>query len=242
MGKFFFTQPERNGDVVCFTSSAAHHMIHVLRYRIGREIILCDGNSTDFHAKVEGISSKPDAITFKLLSHSPSNTEPATPVTLYQGLPKSDKMDWIIEKSIEAGVHKIIPVCTARTVVKVKDASRKAERFTRISESAASQSMRGIIPMVLPPIAFSDALQKHNGDSLHLIAYENEQVRTLKDAISGLLPQPISLWVGPEGGFDDNEIKILEENGAIPITLGPRILRTETASLIALAQIFCLWD
>jgi len=241
MGKFFFKPQQRSGDAVIITGSTAHHMLHVLRLRPGQELTLCDGQLTNYCAKLVSVTDKPATLTFSLLSSSRSNAEPTIPVTLYQGLPKSDKMDWIIEKCIEAGVNKIVPVCTARAVAKVKDITKKTERFTRIAESAASQSMRGIIPEVTQPKSFAQALGEIN-NGLCLAAYENEQSRTLKTALHNLTPGPVSVWVGPEGGFEDSEIHALEEKGAATITLGPRILRTETAGLVAISQILCLWD
>jgi len=241
MGKIFFRPPERCGDTVHLTGNPAHHLLHVLRMRTGQELTLCDGQGTDFSARLETITAKPSTATFTLLSQYPSGTEPTIPITLYQGLPKGDKMDWIIEKCIEAGVNKIVPVCTARTVVKIKDTAKKAERYARISESAASQSMRGIIPEIAPPKSFADAVAEA-ATAPCLVAYENERTRLIKSTISSLPPGPISLWVGPEGGFEESEIGALEEKGAIPISLGPRILRTETAGLVALAQILCLWE
>jgi len=137
MNKYFFSAHEKTVDTVHFTGTAAHHMLHVLRFTQGQEVILCNGQGTDFTAKLISSTTKPPAVTFELLSQTSSNTEPNTQITLYQGLAKGEKMDWIIEKSIEAGVHKIIPVSTARSVVKIKDAANKADRFTRIAENAA---------------------------------------------------------------------------------------------------------
>ncbi|MCL2404775.1 MAG: 16S rRNA (uracil(1498)-N(3))-methyltransferase [Defluviitaleaceae bacterium] len=241
MSKYFFKPSARDGDIVRFTGSTAHHMLHVLRLRVGQEVILCDGNGIDYHSTLESIMVKPDTADFKIHSHSPSMTEPAIPITLFQGLPKGDKLDWIIEKTIEMGITKIIPVCTARTVVKVKDAAKKAERFARISESAASQSMRGIIPEVTPPISFNEAVANHDSTSTCLIAYEKENHRTINTLESGVIPKSISLWVGPEGGFEDYEVQTLKDKGGRTISLGPRILRTETAGLVALAQILCIY-
>jgi len=244
MGKFFFKPSDINshGTTISLTGNSAHHMIHVLRMHIGQEITLCDGNGIDFHAKLESISIKPVAVTFTILSQAHSSTESSTPIILFQGLPKGDKMDWIIEKAVEAGVNKIIPVYTARTVIKEKDSTKKSERYARISESAASQSMRGIIPEVTNPMRFSDALLESAVSSLCLIAYEKEYSRTIKDIHCYTSPKPISLWIGPEGGFEDSEVGALKDIGAIPISLGPRVLRTETAGLIALAQILFHWS
>jgi len=242
MNKYFFSEHERTYDTVLLTGTTAHHMLHVLRFTHGQEVILCNGQGTDFKAKLISTTTKPPTATFTLLSQAPSNTEPSTPIYLYQGLAKGEKMDWIIEKSIEAGVHKIIPVCTARSVAKIKDAAKKLERFTRIAEAAASQSMRGIIPQVSPPISYAQAVAECDFTNPCIVAYEKETSRTIKDILTTKQPTPVSIWIGPEGGFEENEIADLTGKGATPITLGPRILRTETAGLIAIAQILCFWE
>ena len=241
MGKYFFKNEERHGDCVTLTGQSAHHLINVMRVGVGCEVILCDGMNSDFMAKVVSLNDKPAAITFNLLSQQPSKTETLFPITLFQGLPKGDKMEWIIEKAVECGVAKIIPVSMARSVVKIKDSTKKAERFSRIAESAAAQSMRGIIPDVLPPQSFTSALA-YADDSFNLVAYENENNDTVKSSLKSTSPRPTSLWIGPEGGFDNYEIQALKDIGAITISLGPRILRTETAGIVAISQIIYHWD
>ena len=242
MGKFFFRPHEREGQYVKIGGSAAHHMLNVLRFRVGQDIVLCDGECTDYHARLDSIVANPATITFILLSSTPSKSETPMPLTLYQGIPKGDKMEWIIEKCIEAGVSKIIPVYTARTVVASGSAAKKTERYTRIAESAAAQSMRGIVPIVTAPCGFADAIADCNEHDLLLVAYEKEKDRSIRTALEGLPPQPISLWVGPEGGFEEAEITALVEKKAQTVSLGPRILRAETAGLVALAQINCIWE
>ena len=241
MGKFFFKPEEREGQHVKIIGNTAHHMLNVLRIRIGQELTLCDGQCVDYFARLESIALKPAAVVFELLSSSPCKTEPVVPITLYQGMPKGDKMEWIIEKCIEAGISKIVPVLTARTVVKISSATQKGERYNRIAESAAAQSMRGIVPIISPPVSFLEALASiHKG--LLLVAYEKEQCRTIKSALENIAPTPVSLWVGPEGGFEESEIQTLAEKGVLPISLGHRVLRTETAGLVALSQINCIWE
>ena len=242
MGKFFFRSDEREGQYVTFAGSTAHHMLNVLRLQPGQNIVLCDGACTDYHARLESVVVKPARVTFFLLSSTPSNTETIVPITLYQGMPKGEKMDWIIEKCVELGVSKIVPVCTARTIVKTSAAAKKAERFARIAESAAGQSMRGIVPEILSPLSFAEALAGCSADDLTLVAYEKEQAHTAKSVLAGLPPRPLSLWIGPEGGFEDGEVQALAEKGGLSISLGPRILRTETAGIVALSQILCIWE
>ena len=242
MGKFFFKPHEQQGQLVKIGGGAAHHMLNVLRFRIGQEVTLCDGNCTDYHARLESIQVKPAGMTFIILSSALSKTEPAAAITLYQGIPKGDKMEWVIEKCVEAGATKIVQVCTVRTVAKISSAVKKTERYTRIAESAAAQSMRGIVPEVTAPVSFAEALSVCSRNDIILAAYEKERARTIKSALESMPPRPISLWIGPEGGFEDCEVDALTEKGALLISLGPRILRTETAGLVALAQINCIWE
>ena len=222
---------------------SAHHALTVLRFRVGHEIILCDGMGVDYVGRMVSYTDKPATITFSLLSSTPSIPEPPVQITLYQGIPKGDKMEWIIEKCIEVGVHKIVAVCTSRSVVKIKDAIKKKERFMRVAESAASQCMRGIIPEIVGPIHFGEAIEYGEEDSTHIIAYENEKEASIKSALSKMRPQPVSLWIGPEGGFAEDEIAALKsKKAACTVSLGSRILRTETAGIVALSQILCIWD
>ena len=245
MNKYFFAPQQQNEDMVSFTGNTAHHMHHVLRMRVGTEVLLCDGKSMDYTVRLETIVEKPLCLTFRLIESMPCMTEASIPITLFQSLPKGEKMEWIIEKAIELGVNKIVPVITSRTVVKIKDSAKKIERYAKIAEAAASQSMRGIVPVVTPPVSIAIAISEVNSASnneLNLVAHEKEHTRTIKAVLAQTTPRPVSVWVGPEGGFDNNEITTLENVGAQAITLGPRILRTETAGLVAITQTLCIWD
>jgi len=242
MGKIFFTSDEQVGQKVYITGQSAHHLLNVLRIQIGQDIVLCDGNSTDYTAKLMAIN-KPLSLVFEISNPRASETEPPIPITLYQGLPKSGKMEWIIEKCVEAGVSKIVPVYTSRSQVKVKDAAKKTERYARIAESAASQCMRGIVPNIEHPLSLADAIAVSNLRGLCIVAYEKEHLHTIKSTLSATASKPVSLFIGPEGGFEDFEITILKEKiSAITVRLGPRILRTETAGVVALTQILTLWE
>jgi len=242
MGKYFFKPDEHNKDSVVFTGKTAFHMHNVLRYKVGQEIVLCDGNCTDYVGRLESITKKPLSLTFTILKASPCFTESSIHITLHHGIPKGDKMDWIIEKCIELGVSDIVPVYTARTVVKIKDVLKKTARFTKLAESAASQCLRGIIPVIHLPQSFEEAITTLNNNELILTAYEKEQTRSIKSVLAQHSPRSVSLWIGPEGGFEDSEVTALIKKGAITVSLGSRILRTETAGLAAIAQILCLWD
>jgi len=237
MPKYFFKpdKPLSIGSGVVLESDTAFHLINVLRVKPGDELTLCDGNNTDFIAAVAPFSKK-TKLTLLVKDITPCTTEPTTKITLYQALPKGDKLDLIIQKTVELGVTEIIPVVTSRSVVKIKDSAKKTERYQRIAESAAGQSMRGIIPKVHEPVNFKDA----SIESATFVAYEGEKNLLLKSAMRPY--DKINIWIGPEGGFAPEEILALTERGAIPISLGQRILRTETAAIAAVAQAICLLE
>jgi len=234
MPKYFFAPEDKQGNEIFLQGETAHHLLHVLRHKIGDKIILCDGANTDYTTSITQISKKP-TITCLIEETRTCQTEPAVQITLFQGLPKGDKLELIIQKCVELGVTEVIPVLTSRSITKIKDA-KKTERYQRIAESAAGQSMRGIIPTVHPTITFAEAVKQING--LTVVAYENEKTQTLKQTIT---PSPnINIWIGPEGGFSQEEIDTLIKQGAAPVTLGARILRTETAAIATVAQVILL--
>jgi len=240
MPKYYFAPDDLCGSTISIKNETAHHLLHVLRIKKGDTLILCDGQKTDYTATVTEVNKKPHTVILNISATclpSPSGTEPATKITLYQSLPKGDKLNLIIQKCIELGIHEIIPVETTRSVVKAK--TQKNERHQKIAASAAGQSMRGIIPMVRETLFFKDALKTIEGTTI--VAYEDEQTTILKVALADK-PKCISLWIGPEGGFTNEEINALKATGAITVTLGKRILRTETAAIAATAQILCLLE
>jgi len=241
MPKYFFTPDQKQDDKIILSGETAHHLLHVLRMNPGEKIILCNGAETDYGATIEATNPKKPQVTCKIESCAHSTTEPAAKVTLYQGLPKADKLELIIQKCVELGVHQITPVATSRSIVRIKG-DKKTARYQRIAESAAGQSMRGIIPQINEAIPFDEALKRlDTSDHLTLVAYEAEQTCTLKQALSQNQGNcNINIWIGPEGGFTNDEISALTSQGAMAVTLGKRILRTETAAISMLAQVLCL--
>jgi len=232
MPKYFIDpQQIRDGRVV-IEGQAAHHLLHVLRVKVGDCVILCDGMCTDYHAVIESI--KKLQVKFLLESSVPVSTESPVFVRLHQALLKGDKIEMIIQKCVELGVSEIIPVSTCRTVSKLKDAIKKANRFQAIAESAAGQSMRGIIPHVREAVKFEDAVKNISPCCQTLVAHEAETTRGLS---SVSVAKTINIWIGPEGGFSNEEIVALQARGALTITLGPRILRAETAAIAMVAQV-----
>ena len=245
MPKFFFPLEAMEGSRIHISGETAHHLLHVLRMKPGDEVVLCDGLGTDYHG---ALAETTPTVIFDIRETSTCDTEPSVNITLFQSLPKGDKMDFIIQKCVELGVSSIQPVHTERCVARIKDkdAPKKIARFQKIAESAAGQSMRGIIPVVHPPLSFKAAIDSISNattkqDSLTLVAYEKEHFLALKSAVVNN-PININLWIGSEGGFSDNEITALCNIGATPITLGRRILRTETAAIATIAQIICLCE
>ena len=253
MPKYFFKPSERNGDVIVLKEDAAHHLLQVLRIKSGSRVILCDGAGVDYASTLEMADVKKGLCSFRILNEIPCETELPRKTTLFQALPKSDKMEWIIQKCVELGVHQIVPLYTAFTVV--RDAEKKMVRFNRVAESAAGQSMRGIVPEVALPMAFKDAVKeivvgepRVKSRATHLVALSPSEVADLPQvercsikewfaSNAALTDSPLAIWVGPEGGFSPEEITALLDAGVQPISLGRRVLRTETAGLTALAQI-----
>ena len=239
MPKFFFDPAALNGSLVTLRGSEARHMIRVLRMKAGDRVILCDGYKTDYHCAIDYIQVNDGIITLTVEAVRPCEIEPPVRVTLYQGLPKGEKMEWAVQKCVELGIHAIIPVITARTVPQARDFKHKTERCQRVAASAAAQSMRGVIPRVSPPLSYSAAVRQADQD-IHLIAYEKELNCTVKQALRHQRFSSLGLWVGAEGGFTEEEVSVLQSDlAARAVTLGPRVLRAETAGMAALIHILC---
>ncbi len=216
-----------------------NHIIKVLRLCENDIIIVCDGNGQDYKASVEKIGKK--VITAKKLEKKVSLAEPSIDVTLYQGIPKSSKMEYIIQKTTELGIRRIVPVMTKRTIVQLdtKSTKNKLQRWQRIAYEAAKQSNRGRIPVVYAPVDFKQALQQMKDLDLSIVPYEKEQKGKLKHILCNpaITKRTIGIFIGPEGGFEQEEIESAIQEGIYPVTLGPRILRTETAGMATLAVI-----
>ena len=233
MNKYFFTAPIIDGEVI-LTGETAHHLVNVMRISPGDTLTLCDGKCTDYIIEVTGVQKQ--AVTCKIAQEIPCHNEPTTKITLYQAMPKGEKLEMIIQKCVELGVTKIVPIITSRSIVRKMD-EKKTARFQRIAESAACQSMRGMIPRVDTAIPFLDALGKLPPESLNLVAYEGENKLGLKSLLmQNMGAKSLNIFIGPEGGWAKEEITILQGAGVTPITLGKTILRTETAAIATVAQ------
>ena len=208
----------------------ALHIAKALRMRPGEALTLCDGKGTDFEGVLETVTDR--QVTVRITASRPSQAEPTLAVTLYQGLPKGDKMDWIVQKAVELGVTAVVPVATRRSVARLEGkADKKQERWQRIAAEAAGQCGRGMLPSVERPLSWSQALSCLSGEPA-LVFYEGGG-RPLRELVTPSTRR-LSVFVGPEGGFDPEEIDAIRRQGGGVATLGPRILRCETAPLAAL--------
>lgn len=213
----------------------------MLRGKPGDTLTVCDGRGTDYEARITEAGAS--EIILEAVSQSPTQSEPKLGLTLYQALPKADKMELIIQKCVELGVYRIVPVNTERCVVKIEKnkEAKKLDRWRKISESAAKQSGRGLIPEIGPVMDFGAALKGAAQNGRAIIPYELERDRSLRDFLDGLSDKEraghLAVFIGPEGGFTESEIVRATEQGVVPITLGERILRTETAGMAVVANV-----
>lgn len=239
----FFVEPSQinvNDNCVTITGSDVNHIKNVLRMRQGEEISVSNGlDGKEYRCGI--LALEPDRVICELRFIKEDGVELPAKVYLFQGLPKGDKMELIIQKAVELGVYQIIPVAAKRCVVKLDDkkAAGKVARWQGIAEAAAKQSKRGVIPQVTEVQSFSQAVKMATDTDVRLIPYElAEGMEKTREIIGGLKPgQSIAVFIGPEGGFEEAEIEEACKNGIEPVTLGKRILRTETAGMTVLSWI-----
>ena len=240
MHRFFVEEPAMGENSITITGGDVNHIKNVLRMAVGDKICVINGqNNKEYYCEITAVGN--DAVDTRICEIRESDQELGNEVVLFQGLPKSDKMELIIQKAVELGVHTIVPVSTDRTVVKLdaKKEANKRKRWMSISESAAKQSGRLRIPEVTPVVSYREALEMAKKMDVRLIPYElAEGMEKTRELMSSIQPgQSVAVFIGPEGGFESSEIEKAMEIVAWPITLGKRILRTETAGLVTLAML-----
>lgn len=213
------------------TGADAHYVRNVLRLQAGDRLELLDGTGQVHEAEI--VSLTKELVTVKVVRSSPSDREPVVKVTLAQALPKGSKMDFVVEKSVELGVNRIIPVLTERTIGR----SAKTERWRKLAKEAAEQAGRAIIPEVSESTNFASVLKLKERFDLALLPWELEKNISLRSALQASKPSSIIVLIGPEGGFSQAEVEQARAMGWQTVTLGKRILRTETAGLAVLANI-----
>lgn len=260
MHRFYLHEITESEKSLTITGEDVNHIVNVLRLRVGDEITVSDGSSRDYICKIsEFIDTEkigPDSkVVADIVDIEENSAELPADIILFQGFPKGDKLDTIIQKCVELGVTTIIPVMMERTVVKLeeKKITKKLERYNKISEAAAKQSRRGIIPEVPEIMNFKKALEYAKTMDVILFPYEfAEGMQQSRDIIADIVKQikdeknsgkkKIGIFIGPEGGFADSEAKALMEEGAKVISLGRRILRTETAGMTVMSVLSFMLD
>ena len=236
----FFVEPhqiDEEAHQIHITGSDVNHISNVLRMKTGEELWISDGSKYEYRCTIE--SFEPDEVLLHIVYSQEPEYELPCRIYLFQGLPKADKMELIIQKAVELGAYEIIPVETKRCVVKLdgKKSAKKTARWQQIAESAAKQSKRMLIPNVHEVLTFREALKYAESMDVRLVPYELARgMQETKESLAGIEPgQSVGIFIGPEGGFEEKEIEAAIEGGAKPITLGRRILRTETAGLAILS-------
>ncbi len=240
MYQFFVEESQICGKSVTILGSDVNHIKNVLRMKAGQEIAVSNGvDGKEYRCGI--VSIEEDRVVCELRFVKEDGVELSSKVYLFQGLPKADKMELIIQKAVELGVYEIIPVACKRCVVKLeeKKASSKIARWQGIAEAAAKQSKRRIVPKVSSVMSFKEAIARASSMDVKMIPYElAEGMERTKELISALKPgQDIAVFIGPEGGFEEAEIEQAIGSGVEPVTLGKRILRTETAGFTVMSWI-----
>lgn len=237
----FFVSPDRimvDGEQrwASIEGDDAHHIQRVLRMRPGDKIDVADGQGIEYSGEL--VQVEPSEVRVRLGDPRPASGEPSIRITLFQGLPKSDRMDWVAQKAAEIGIVEVVPVPMDRSVISLKGAKAAArvERWQRIARSAAQQAARGRVPTICDMTPLDKALQSWRQgapEGLLLVPWEEEQARSLKSVLRAA-PEPVEIGIviGPEGGLTEGEIQLVRRHGGEVCTLGPRILRTETAGLV----------
>ena len=237
MYNFFVGEDSRQNGRYVITGADHNHIKNVLRRRTGYNLLVSLGDKSDL-CVITDITA--DEIITEIIEENYKNTNLPIDIYLFQGLPKSDKMELIIQKAVELGVHKIIPVEMSRCVVKLDDKKKKSKvsRWQSISESAAKQSKRNSIPEILDVMPYKKALEFAKTLDLILVPYESKDgMESTKNALADIKNgMSVGIFIGSEGGFDDSEIELANDFGAKIISLGKRILRTETAAITALSM------
>lgn len=235
---WFFSHENISGGEYLITGEDAKHIEKSLRMKKGEELTLVSPDLSQHKCEIADFSG--EGVLVSVTETFPCRQEATVKVTLYQSLAKGDKMDMIVQKAVELGVHRIVPVETARCVSRPDEKSlrKKTERWQKIATGAAQQSCRGIIPQVSDAMSFDNALKEAAENDLGIIFYEGGG-----EALSALINKDIksvAIFVGPEGGFEAEEVEAAKAAGVNPATLGRRILRAETAPLAGISAIMCL--
>ncbi len=238
MHRFFVEKEQIQDNKIEILGTDVKHIRDVIRLKEGEKLEIVSERQV-YLSEIQSLSKK--QITLKILDRYMGENEPDMEVILYQGLAKGSKMDFIIQKCTELGVSKFYPLMSHRSVVKISDVKRqesKVNRWNQIADEAAKQSKRDILPMVEPMIDFNSMIELLRDEENIIVPYEDEKIKSIGEGLGDKKSNRIHLIIGPEGGFEPSEIDKLKEIGGNIVTLGPRILRTETAGIVAATVIF----
>lgn len=238
MHKFFANCEMVNDVYATITGDDVKHIYKVLRLNCGDEVVINNEQGKEYFGEIEEITKQ--YVKVKIIEEIEINSESNLNITLFQGLPKSTKMDLVVQKCTELGVNTFVPIITSRVDVKLKGEFKKLDRLQRIALEACKQCKRARVPKVLEPIEFKEMINSLENMDLVVVPYENATgngIRSMKNSIKENGFKNVAIIVGPEGGFEEEEIEALEEKKAYIVTLGPRILRTETAGFVCVSLI-----
>lgn len=239
MPRFFLSHEcfAEGASTVTIDGENARHISLSLRMKVGDPLTLCDGQGREYSATINAMTSTTVSAEIGAVTDSPN--ESPIHITLYQGIAKGDKMDSIVQKAVELGVHEIVPVDCKRSIAKIDAASaaKKVARWQKIADEAAGQCGRGLLPKVHMPLKFCDAVDRAAADELSLICYEKAGTKPLTLLLPADPPKTLSFFIGPEGGFEGSEVELAEGENVLAAGLGRRILRTETASSFVLSAL-----
>lgn len=243
MHRFFVLPQAIHDDHIIIEGEDASHIAKVLRLKKDEPIEVCNQAGIDYLCTV--VDTQRDRVRCQIVGSVPSVGEnTGLAVHLYQGLPKGTKLESIVQKAVELGAVGITPFQSSRCIVKAKNDDKKTLRYNRIAYEASKQSKRGMVPKVSPTLSFQEAIREASSNALVLIAYELETVNSLKSILAdySTLPETIAVFIGPEGGFTEEEINAAKAMGAQSVTLGNRILRTETAGADILSKLNIVFE
>ncbi len=240
MTTFYIESHQIENDTIHLLGDDVNHIKNVLRYQVGDEVFVCDESQKRYACKI--MDFEKETIILHIETIIPESTETEIEIDLYQGLPKSDKFEWIIQKGTEIGIKGFIPVITERVIVKLeeKNEAKKVERWKKIAKEAAVQSGRQAIPIVENARKLQNIIENLAKYDIVIVPYECEKTSTLKGTLRSIDGEvkKVAIVIGPEGGFSDKDISILKElNNMQLVTLGKRILRTETAGIVTAANV-----
>lgn len=240
MHRFYVGTENIEDNRIVITGSDVNHIKNVLRLNKGEKIVICDGQGQDYYCIIDNVAK--EQVIAVIEDKQKANTELRTKIYLFQGLPKKDKMEFIVQKAVELGVYEIVPVKMKRTIVKIDNEKKeraKLNRWQTIANEASKQSRRGILPNVHEIVSYKEAIDMAKELEYVILPYElaENMEYTRKSIEKASKCSSIGIFIGPEGGFDEEEVSFAKEIGIKTITLGNRILRTETAGLTALAML-----